>query len=154
MEGPALSSVRIRPLTLRDVEGVLAVQSACPEIAQWAAAEYERVANRDTGAWVVEDEAGIAGFLVARALVRETEILNLAVRLDARRTGVGTALLREAMSWSRSLEAERALLEVRPSNAAALKFYERHGFRIVGRRPGYYATPAPVEDALLLDLPL
>jgi [ribosomal protein S18]-alanine N-acetyltransferase len=141
-------------LTLRDVEGVLAVQSACPEIAQWAAAEYERAAEREAGAWVAEDEAGVAGFLVARGLVHETEILNLAVRLDARRAGVGTALLQEAVSWSKVLNAERVLLEVRASNTAALKFYERQGFRTVGRRPGYYATPAPVEDALLLDLPL
>jgi len=37
---------------------------------------------------------------------------------------------------------------VRASNAAALRFYERHGFQITGRRPRYY--DGPIEDALLL----
>jgi [ribosomal protein S18]-alanine N-acetyltransferase len=144
--------LRIRRLALRDVDGVLALQSSCPEIARWKAFDYEPVARGEMMGWVAEDEDGIAGFLVARALVHETEILNLAVRLAARRRGIGSKLLAEAVNWSRSLRAERTLLEVRTSNLAARKFYEHHGFRAVGRRPGYYATPA--EDAVLLDLPL
>jgi ribosomal-protein-alanine acetyltransferase len=100
--------------------------------------------------WVVEDAGGIAGFLIARRLVQETEVLNFAVRADRRRRGVGTSLLRKAADWSRSIGAEKLMLEVRASNAIALKFYERHGFSVAGRRPRYYADPT--EDALLLSL--
>lgn len=102
--------------------------------------------------WVAEEDDGIAGFLVARTLGREAEILNIAVRPDARRRGVGSNLLVEAVVWSTDLRAERVLLEVRESNTSAIGFYERQGFRVAGRRRGYYATPA--EDALLLELPL
>lgn len=143
---------RIRKLVPGDVPGVLLLQSSCPEIAQWTAADYEQVAGGDMAGWVAEDDDGIAGFLVARTLGRETEILNIAVRPDARRRGVGSNLLTEAVVWSTGLRAETVLLEVRESNTLATRFYERHGFRVAGRRRGYYATPA--EDALLLDLPL
>jgi [ribosomal protein S18]-alanine N-acetyltransferase len=141
--------VRIRRLELRDVDAVIALQSACPEIAQWAASNYKCAAQGEMAGWIAEDQAGIAGFLVARRLVQETEVLNLAVRAGARRRGVGTSLLREAVDWSRLLGAEGMLLEVRASNVAAVRFYERQGFRVVGRRPRYYAEP--IDDALLLN---
>jgi ribosomal-protein-alanine N-acetyltransferase len=139
-------------MAVHDVEPVLAIQAACPEIAQWSVWDYESVARGETASWVAEDERGIAGFLVGRQLVGETEILNFAVRADSRRQGTGTALLEKALEWSKSVGAERVILEVRASNVAAIRFYERHGFIVAGKRPRYYA--APVEDALLLNLAL
>ncbi len=142
----------IRRLEPRDVEGVLAIQRACPEVAQWLAADYERAARCTTAAWVAEDETGLAGFLVARSLLGENEILNFAVRPNARRTGIGSKLLEEALDWSKRSCAKRVMLEVRESNFAAQSFYARHGFRIVGRRGRYYSNPT--EEALLLDRPV
>ena len=80
------------------------------------------------------------------------EILNFAVAPDWRHQGVGKALLREAIDWGREIRAQNALLEVRESNLAALRFYERHEFQATGRRARYYT--APVEDALVLTLRL
>lgn len=136
----------------RDVESILAIQSTCPEIAQWSASSYQRVAEGGMAGWVSEDERGVTGFLVAHKLVGEAEILNLAVRPDARRRGIGNALIDAAMEWSRELGTEKIFLEVRASNANAIRFYERRGFVIAGRRPRYYA--GPVEDALVLNLQL
>lgn len=140
--------MRIRKLEPRDIEGVLAIQRESPEIAQWTASDYESAARGEMAAWVAEDARGIAGFLVARLLVQETEILNLAVRPDARRRGVGSKLLSEAADWSKIVRAERILLEVRASNLAAQRFYEGHGFGRAGRRLGYYTNPR--EDAVVL----
>jgi len=138
----------IRPIESRDIEAVLAIQQASPEVAQWTAHDYARVAAGEMAGWVAWDNATVAGFLTARRVASDLEILNFAVRQDARRRGAGTSLLREAVEWSKAFHLEKAFLEVRASNATALRFYERHGFRIAGRRPRYYA--APVEDALLL----
>ena len=140
----------VRRLELRDVEAVIALQSACPEAAQWRASDYERAARGEMACWVAESEAGIAGFLVAQRLVQENEVLNLAVRTDARRRGIGAQLLEQAIDWSRRCGAEKLILEVRASNLVALRFYERHGFDVVGRRPHYYVDP--VEEALLLSI--
>ena len=138
----------IHPIAPRDIEAILAIQQASPEVAQWTARDYGRMATGDMTGWVAEENAGVAGFLAARRVASDLEILNFAVRGDARRRGLGTSLLREALAWARTFQAERALLEVRASNAAALRFYERHGFQITGRRPRYY--DGPIEDALLL----
>jgi ribosomal-protein-alanine N-acetyltransferase len=138
----------IRRLESRDVEAVLAIQAVSPEIAQWTMWDYERVARGEMAGWVAEDAAEVAGFLISRQVVSDIEILNLAVRPDARRHGVGAALLAEAIHWGAELRAEKALLEVRASNLAALQFYERHHFQATGRRPRYYT--APVDDALVL----
>lgn len=140
--------MRIRRMESPDIEAVLEIQRGCPEIAQWSARDYERVVSGEMAGWVSEDQRGVAGFLVARELVGETEVLNFAVRADVRRRGIGSTLVGAAVEWSGGLGAERVMLEVRASNTAALRFYDRHGFVETGRRAKYYA--GPVEDALVL----
>jgi ribosomal-protein-alanine N-acetyltransferase len=174
----------IRALESRDLEAILTIQAACPEIAQWTAWDYDRVARGDIAGWVATENSNVreevaadgagavrapvagavrapvagdgaaevagevAGFLVARRLSTELEILNFAVEFNSRRCGIGAALLAQALNWARTFQATQAILEVRASNLSALRFYERHKFEVVGRRPRYYT--APVEDALLL----
>lgn len=142
----------IRALEPRDLESVLGIQSACPEIAQWTAQDYDRVAQGEMAGWVCEiqndNQNNVAGFLVGRRVASEMEILNFAVRPDARYRGAGDALLGAALDWARSFSAEQAILEVRSANQTALRFYEHHKFQIVGRRRNYYASPS--DDALLL----
>lgn len=137
-----------RPVEARDIDAILAIQSACPDIAQWGLGDYARVVRGEMAGWVAEEEREVAGFLVARRVADDIEILNLAVRPETRRRGFGASLLRAALAWGGSFRARQAHLEVRASNLAALRFYEQHGFVIAGRRPRYYS--APVEDALLL----
>ena len=152
MSIPSDTRLNIRALEARDVEDVLAIQSASPEMAQWTLWDYNRVAAGDMAGWVAEEKGAIVGFLVARQIVGDVEILNIAVAPDFRRRGVGAALFQAAIAWARSLSTESAFLEVRESNHAALQFYERHDFHATGRRPRYYS--APVEDALVLTLRL
>ena len=137
-----------------DLDAVLATQSESPEAAQWSRAAYERAAQGRDGwiAQVAEAKAAVRGFFVLRHLGEEGEILNLAVTPNARRVGIGSRLLAEALQIVRSQGARRVFLEVRAGNRAAIAFYEHHGFRACGRRPGYYCDPA--EDALILALDL
>ena len=132
----------------RDVDPVLAIQSVCPEIAQWTTRDYTRVAQGDMAGWVAEEDGEVVGFLVARRVANDLEILNFAVGASARHIGVGKSLLLETLAWGTAFRAEKAFLEVRASNLAAQRFYERNGFEITGRRPRYYS--APIEDALVL----
>ena len=50
----------------------------------------------------------------------------------------------------RGRDVSRVFLEVRESNATAIRFYERLGFQTVGARKEYY--PEPKEDALVMEL--
>jgi ribosomal-protein-alanine N-acetyltransferase len=74
----------------------------------------------------------------------ESEILNLAVDPGERRSGVARALLNEALAGAPGAW----FLEVRASNAAAIRLYEQAGFERAGRRDGYYREPA--EEALVM----
>jgi [ribosomal protein S18]-alanine N-acetyltransferase len=142
----------IRALESRDIESVLMIQAACPEIAQWTVWDYSRVAKGEMAGWVAEERGAVIGFLVGRRVASDLEILNFAVGDSDRRRGIGAGLLRVALEWAQSFQASHAILEVRASNLAALRFYERHKFEVVGRRARYYT--APIEDALLLTAPL
>jgi len=140
----------IRLLELRDVDAILAIQSASPEIAQWTASDYARVARGEMAGWIAhpDHEAEITGFLIARQIACDLEILNFAVRPDARRRGTGTELLHRSFAWGKTFGAEGASLEVRAANLGALGFYRHHGFAVIGRRKQYYVSP--LEDALVL----
>jgi ribosomal-protein-alanine N-acetyltransferase len=80
------------------------------------------------------------------------EVEGLVVDRDYRRRGIGGALIEACMAWAGNAGASVVRLEVRPSNAAALALYTRHGFSTEGVRRAYYS--APVEDALLLQAPV
>jgi ribosomal-protein-alanine N-acetyltransferase len=90
------------------------------------------------------------GYLIFWVVLDEMHILNLAVHSEHRRRGIARRLLAEGLAQARTLGAELAWLEVRPSNLAARALYESFGFKEMGRRPRYYNDTQ--EDALLLTL--
>ncbi|MCL1465126.1 ribosomal protein S18-alanine N-acetyltransferase [Argonema galeatum] len=81
-------------------------------------------------------------------ILDEAHITILAVHPNYRAQGLGMTLLTALLSqaWQRGLE--RATLEVSASNETALSLYQKFGFRIAGRRRGYYQDTG--EDALIL----
>jgi ribosomal-protein-alanine N-acetyltransferase len=89
-------------------------------------------------------------YLIFWVVLDEMHILNLAVHSEHHRRGLARRLLAEGLAQARTLGAELAWLEVRPSNLAALALYESFEFKEVGRRPRYYDDTQ--EDALLLTL--
>ena len=131
---------------LKSGEGNRAAEltGACPGAAQWSAQDYERMAADTTE----EPPGEIAGLLAARTVAQEAELLNVAVAPDKRRRGLAAALLAEALRRLAAAGAQKVWLEVRESNHAAIAFYQRHGFAILGRRRTYYQLPP--EDALIL----
>jgi len=90
----------------------------------------------------------LVGFCACWFLADELHINTLAVRQELRRRGHATRLLRFVFREAAAEEVRRATLEVRRSNDAALKLYERLGFSVGGVRRNYYENPA--EDALVL----
>jgi ribosomal-protein-alanine N-acetyltransferase len=99
--------------------------------------------------YVVRTEAcRVVGFCAFWLVFDEIHINNVAVLPDYRTQGIGTQLMEHVLAEARRLGAKRATLEVRASNAAALRLYERLGFYVAATRRNYYTNP--VEDALIL----
>lgn len=82
------------------------------------------------------------------AILDEAHITILAVHPHNRAQGLGMALLTALLSSAKQRGLERATLEVSASNETALSLYQKFGFRIAGRRRGYYQDTG--EDALIL----
>ena len=94
------------------------------------------------------DDERIAAFCVCWIIFDELHINTLAVAPADRRQGFATTLLRQVMAEAAAKGAQKATLEVRASNKSALALYERLGFHVEAKRPGYYTKPE--EDALIL----
>ena len=89
------------------------------------------------------------GYICFWVVFEEFRLMTLAVACSARRLGVGRELLRRSLALGRLEGASRALLEVRQSNAAALRLYEQAGFCWTAVRDHYYTKPR--EDAILME---
>lgn len=94
----------------------------------------------------------ICGLACAPVIVDVCELRRIAVHPQARRRGLAGDLLRATIDRARESGCVRVELEVGAANASALALYRRHGFCVVGQRPGYYRDPP--DDALLMDLDL
>jgi ribosomal-protein-alanine N-acetyltransferase len=92
----------------------------------------------------------IAGFSNHWRIVGELQLMNIAVAQNQRGLGYGRALLLDVLASARAERIELVVLEVRRSNHAAIRLYERHGFDHVGVRQRYYSDNA--EDALVMHL--
>lgn len=144
-------SYRIEPLTGdADLDGVLRVEAES-FTNPWTREMYTwELQNRSVcHIYVVRTaDSPVAAFCAFWLVFDEIHINNVAVLPQFRAQGIGTALLQHVLIEARRLGATRATLEVRASNAAALRLYERLGFYVAATRKHYYSNP--VEDALIL----
>ncbi len=99
--------------------------------------------------WLVAlDGADVAGYVGSQSVLKEADMMNLAVRPDCRRRGLGMALVTELEVRLKGRGVGSLALEVRVTNQPAICLYQALGFTQVGRRPRYYCHPE--EDALIL----
>lgn len=139
----------IREFRYADLPSVSQIATASAEASQWSPESYSELAADARGLLLVaECGPGVSGFLAARLAADESEILNVAVRADMRRSGIASALLKAALKRLRHEGGTAVFLEVRESNAAAIALYKKFGFSAETRRKGYYRDPA--EDALCM----
>ena len=90
----------------------------------------------------------IAGYCGYYRSFEEAEITNVAVRSDLRGKGIGSSMIRKLADESGRQGIARLILEVRKSNLAAIRVYEKNGFRIAGYRRNFYEQPR--EDAAVM----
>ena len=140
--------IEIRTMMPEDLPKVAALEKRIFSI-PWSEKSFSAsLMSGDTGyytAWVDGAFAGYCGYLRSFC---EADITNVAVSEEFRSQGVGYAMMHAMMEAGRKKGIERYTLEVRVSNAAAIRLYEKLGFESVGIRPGFYEKPR--EDALIM----
>ncbi len=143
--------MRIRRAILADVPAILTLEKRAATAAHWSVQQYETAILGEAPARVVlivEDQGtGLQGFIVGKFLQQEWEIENMAIAAHVQRRGLGSRLLGEFLDLARSQGAQAVFLEVRESNLAARRLYEKCAFVESGRRKVYYREPD--EDAIV-----
>jgi len=144
------AEVMLEPMTLEDLDDVLVIERASFQT-PWSrgAFRYELTQNRVARCSVARWRGRLAGYLCLWEIGHEIHVTNLATHPDARRHGVARVLLGAVLDDARGRAVTLAFLEVRPTNTEALGLYERFGFRVIGRRKGYYFDTG--EDALVME---
>jgi ribosomal-protein-alanine N-acetyltransferase len=141
--------LHIGPMGVDDLPAVHAIERASFE-SPWPADAYrsELETNRLAQYLVVHAGEAIVGYAGMWLMVDEAHIITFAVHPAWRRQRIGERLLLALLDLANEGGAHEATLEVRLSNIAARRLYEKFGFRPVGLRPRYYSDNG--EDALIM----
>jgi ribosomal-protein-alanine N-acetyltransferase len=147
---------QFRPLSLQDLNQVLRIEAEVYPF-PWTRGNFEDALRAGYTSWALCDGDGaqsMIAYAIAMLAVDEAHLLNLSVARAYQRQGYGWRMLEWMAQCTRDYGARSLLLEVRPSNEAALRLYQRYGFERIGMRRGYYPGASGREDAVVMRVPL
>ena len=104
--------------------------------------------------FVVVLNDNLVGYIISKITYPETHILNLTVKKNFRKKGIGKALIELIISNARLRNSENIILEVRATNTDAQSLYKKLDFEVIGTRKDYYESKNDREDAYVLNLNL
>jgi [ribosomal protein S18]-alanine N-acetyltransferase len=142
------------PLSAVHLDEVMGVENAVYPY-PWTRGNFEDALRAGNTAWVLLDEGRhVIAYAVAMLAVDEAHLLNLSVAAPYQAKGYGWKMLEWMAQRTRDYGARNLLLEVRPTNAAALRLYRRYGFECIGTRLAYYPAERGREDAVVMRVSL
>jgi ribosomal-protein-alanine N-acetyltransferase len=151
---PRAGDDRFVPMSVADLDEVVVAESEIYPF-PWTRGNFADALQAGYSAWVLRDASGrLIAYSVMMMALDEAHLLNLSVARGAQRTGLGWRTLDWMADVGRGHGGRTMLLEVRPTNAAALRLYERYGFDRIGVRRGYYPTHGGREDAIVMRIAL
>jgi ribosomal-protein-alanine N-acetyltransferase len=147
---PTLS---LRAMREDDLPGVAAAE--CDSYAfPWSEGVFRDCLRAGYICRVAEIDHRLVGYGILSVGAGEAHILNVCVRAEYRCRGLGRRLVTAMFDLGRAYGASDLFLEVRPSNATAIRLYQSLGLAQVGLRRGYYQAADGREDAIVMRLRL
>lgn len=142
---------KVRRATLLDLDAILSIESISFS-SPWPRSAFmaEIKAHSWSNVFVAEQEGTIVGFMVYWSAVGELHLLNLAVRPEIRKQGIGSFMVETLIETATKQGNHEILLEARESNYSARRLYEGFGFENLAKRQGYYTDNG--EDAIVMGL--
>lgn len=145
---PPVPATRIRQMRNGDVPQVVVIEAAS-STTPWTRAMFQSELGRPGTIDLVADRGGdILGYIMVSRYADVWHILNVCVRESQRGRGIGAQLLDALFERAAGTTNLGFTLEVRVSNATAIRLYRRKGFLEHGIRPGYYSDNG--EDAIIM----
>ena len=116
----------------------------------WPRNAYYRELHHNRSAYylVLRRDDEIVGYAGLWKMSDEAHITTVGVRANQQGKGYGHALMAALIQRAYHLGSRWLTLEVRPSNDVAVRLYEKFGFKVIGRRRGYYTDNN--EDAIVM----
>ncbi len=143
-----IRNLQLRRAEIKDIQNILKTEKEC-SLSHWSWKDYHKEINRDDSLMIVaEVENKVSGFLVARFSTGEVDIFNIGVTPTHQKLGIGGRLLKYLLDKACKMSIESIWLEVRESNANAIAFYLKRGFKQIQIRKKFYSQP--VENAIVM----
>lgn len=145
----AHGDLTVRAMVGADVTGIMKIETRAYAF-PWTAGIFRDCMGAGYSCYVLEKDTDIIAYAVMSVGAKEAHILNICVSPDLRGEGYGYVLMDKLVALARQLQADMMFLEVRPSNEAARRLYDKLGFNEIGTRRNYYPAAQGREDALIL----
>lgn len=140
--------VKIHEMRSRDVEAVSMIEAKAFSM-PWSAKDFAKLVEDNKSLYLVAEMDGeIVGCCGVTNICGDGDINNVVVAEEYRGRGIAYALMQELLKRGAEMGIENFTLEVRVSNASAIRVYEKLGFVSEGIRPRFYEKP--VEDAMIM----
>ncbi len=141
----------LREMNLADMDAVMRIEQHV-HAHPWTRGNFTDTLNSNYVCKVYEDGGEMLGYVVLMPAVDEAQLLNISIAAEHQRKGLGRKLMGEIMGIACGVNMRRMLLEVRPSNVAALGLYRDAGFSQIGLRRNYYpSADNEREDAIIME---
>jgi ribosomal-protein-alanine N-acetyltransferase len=147
-----MTKISIRKITVSDIPEVITIENESFSTPWSEVSFFSEINNPASICRAALSGDSLIGYVCASCILYEGRILNLAVRPDYRRKGVGKMLAQSILKELRTCGCKKIFLEVRASNTVAIRLYESIGFRMLSLSRGYYFLPR--EDAVIMGLQL
>ena len=121
--------IKIRLMRKEDCEAVRKIECACFSI-PWSLESIEEVLQYETHQFLVVAEVNdeVVGYMGMIKTIDEADVTNVAVLPHMRKKGIGELLVRESLKRAKEEQVNTVFLEVRESNAGAIRLYEKFHF--------------------------
>lgn len=145
----SVAPMNVARMSADDLAEVVALEARIQAF-PWSSGNFRDALTAGYDCRIVRENGRLAAFAVTMPAVDEAHLLVIGVAPERQRAGLGSRLLDLLCAEARAAGMARLLLEVRPSNAAAVAFYRHAGFAEIGRRRGYYPAHEGREDAIVM----
>ena len=116
----------------------------------WTELNFKDCLERGYYSLALEEEGLFVGFAIMAISSEESHLLNIGIKKEKRRLGLGEKLLKKMIIAAEVMGSKKIILEVRITNKSAYKLYEKLGFEEIGTRKNYYRLPEGREDAFVM----
>lgn len=135
-------------MAIEDIHSVYEISKACFSVPWSLESLTKELTNPVAEYQIAEIDHQIIGYGGLWCIMDEGEITNIAVDHQHRKQGVGEVILEALLKQAQLRNLSVIHLEVRSSNVAARKLYEKFGFESISIRKNYYKQP--LEDAVIM----